>query len=258
MFTHVFYKHERISFLFASNDDVLDVDSNGYLDERDFACLALRAAIVEGKGEFSFSRLQEHQHIMLSLWEEMAELADFNKVVACDEFIAIILVKRNNLRPPKDLLQDGKITVDEFKQAVQQCCLGKRYDDLPQAMKMFIDSSFKMVDMNDDGIIDADEYRYSCVTKFPIDEIEVVDEAFDNLLSVRACLLYLEKSFVLTMPRACVCGKHTFGLDDDRRRGGLTLSRYQELYAQFLGNPDEECSAGYLFGPLSEIPLNYV
>lgn len=58
----------------------LDVDSNGYLDERDFACLALRATIIEGKGEFSFSRLQEYQHIMLSLWEEIAELADFNKV----------------------------------------------------------------------------------------------------------------------------------------------------------------------------------
>lgn len=61
---------------------VADVDSNGYLDERDFACLALRATIIEGKGEFSFSRLHEYQHIMLSLWEEIAELADFNKVRA--------------------------------------------------------------------------------------------------------------------------------------------------------------------------------
>jgi len=183
-----------------------DVDSNGYLDERDFACLALRATIIEGKGEFSFSRLQEYQHIMLSLWEEMAELADFNK----------------------DLLQDGKITVEEFKQAVQQCCLGRRYEDFPQAMKMFIDSNFKMVDLNDDGIIAAEEYRYNCVTKFAIDDVEVIDEAFDNLLS-----------------------------DDDRRRGGLTLSRYQELYAQFLGNPDEDCPAAYLFGPLSEIPMQF-
>ena len=58
----------------------LDLDSNGFLDERDFACLALRATIIEGKGEFSHSRLQENQHIMLSLWEEIAELADFNKV----------------------------------------------------------------------------------------------------------------------------------------------------------------------------------
>ncbi|XP_057669454.1 sarcoplasmic calcium-binding protein, alpha chain [Diorhabda carinulata] len=177
-----------------------DLDGNGYLDEKDFACLALRATIIEGKGEFSFNRLQENQHIMLSLWEEIAELADLNK----------------------DLLQDGKITVEEFKQAVQQCCLGRRYEDFPQAMKMFIDSNFKMVDLNDDGVIAADEYRFNCITKFPIDDVEIVDEAFNNLLN-----------------------------DDDRRRGGITLSRYQELYAEFLGNP-EESSAVYLFGPLSE------
>ncbi|VEN36423.1 unnamed protein product [Callosobruchus maculatus] len=177
-----------------------DVDNNGYLDERDFACLALRATIIEGKGELVYGKLQENQHIMLSLWEEIAELADFNK----------------------ELLQDGKITVDEFKQAVQQCCLGKRYEDFPQAMKMFIDSNFKMVDLNDDGVIAAEEYRFNCITKFPIDDVEIVDEAFNNLLN-----------------------------DDDRRRGGLTLSRYQELYAEFLGNP-EETPAVYLFGPLSE------
>lgn len=39
--------------------------------------------------------------------------------------------------------------------------------------------------------------------------------------------------------------------DDDRRRGGLTLSRYQELYAQYLGNLDEKQPGVYLFGPLN-------
>nr|AEE62878.1 unknown [Dendroctonus ponderosae] len=182
-----------------------DVDNNGYLDERDFACLALRATIIEGKGEFSFSKLQDYQHIMLSLWEEIAELADFNK----------------------ELLQEGKITTDEFRQAVQQCCMGRRYEDFPQAMKMFIDSNFKMVDTNDDGVIDADEYRFNCITKFAIDDVEIVDEAFNNMLS-----------------------------DDDRKRGGITLSRYQELYAEFLGNP-QETPAVYLFGPLSEFFCEY-
>ncbi|XP_044738804.1 sarcoplasmic calcium-binding protein 1 isoform X2 [Chrysoperla carnea] len=174
-----------------------DIDSNGYLDERDFFCLALRATIIDGKGQFSNSKLQEYQHVMLGLWEEIAELADFNK--------------------------DGRISTDEFKEAVQQTCIGRKYEDFPQAMKMFIDYNFKMVDLNDDGIITADEYRFSCVTKFAIDDIESVDESFDNLLN-----------------------------DDDRRRGGITLSRYQELYADFLGNPDE-CPGIYLFGPLSEI-----
>lgn len=49
---------------------------------------------------------------------------------------------------------------------------------------MFIDSNFKMVDLNDDGIIAAEEYRFNCITKFAIEDIETVDEAFNNLLNV--------------------------------------------------------------------------
>lgn len=82
------------------------------------------------------------------------------------------------------MLQDGKITIDEFKEAVQKSCVGRRYEDFPQAMKMFIDSNFKMVDLNDDGVIGADEYRFNCVTKFAVDDIDIIDDAFDNLLSV--------------------------------------------------------------------------
>lgn len=62
--------------------------------------------------------------------------------------------------------------------------MGRRYEDFPQAMKMFIDSNFKMMDVNDDGVIDADEYRFNCITKFAVDDVEVVDEAFNNLLNV--------------------------------------------------------------------------
>lgn len=39
--------------------------------------------------------------------------------------------------------------------------------------------------------------------------------------------------------------------DDDKRRGGITLARYQELYALYLGNPDEKNAGVYLFGPLN-------
>jgi hypothetical protein len=41
--------------------------------------------------------------------------------------------------------------------------------------------------------------------------------------------------------------------DDDKKAGGITLERYQELYAQFIGNPDETCNACFLFGPLEVI-----
>lgn len=57
-----------------------DIDNNGYLDAHDFQCLALRACVLEGKGDCSAARLQKYQHIMLSLWEEIAQLADFDKV----------------------------------------------------------------------------------------------------------------------------------------------------------------------------------
>lgn len=64
-------------------------------------------------------------------------------------------------------------------------------------------------------------------------------------------------SIILICRIKCYCSKFSLFQDDDRRRGGLTLSRYQELYAQFLGNPNEN-PAVYLFGPLSEIPMiNY-
>lgn len=175
-----------------------DVDNNGYLDRHDFECLALRATLMEKRGEYSASRLAENQHIMINLWNEIADLADFNK--------------------------DGMITVDEFKKAVQTSCVGKTYHEFPQAMKMFIDTNFTTIDINGDGVIGAEEFRYDCISRSPFDSVEVLDDAYNKLLN-----------------------------DDDRRRGGLTLARYQELYAQFLGNADENCPAVYLFGPLTEL-----
>lgn len=41
---------------------------------------ALRATIIEGKGDCNASKLGEFQHIMRSLWEELSDLADFDKV----------------------------------------------------------------------------------------------------------------------------------------------------------------------------------
>ncbi|CAD6208833.1 GSCOCG00010661001-RA-CDS [Cotesia congregata] len=185
----------RVSFVVRA---LYDIDNNGVLNQHDFECMALKMTLMEGKGDFNYNRYQENLHIMLSLWEEIAELADFNK--------------------------DGVVTVEEFKEAVQKSCMGRTYRDFPQAMKMFIDSHFKLVDINEDGLIAAEEYRYNCATRIPLDSIEALNEAYQSLLT-----------------------------DDDRKRGGLTLARFQELYAQFLGNPDETCPAVHLFGPLQEL-----
>ncbi|XP_011554969.1 sarcoplasmic calcium-binding protein 1 isoform X1 [Plutella xylostella] len=176
-----------------------DIDNNGYLDAHDFQCLALRACVLEGKGDCSAARLQKSQHIMMSLWEEIAQLADFDKVPD----------------------YDGMISVDEFKQAVKNSCVGKKYEDFPQAMRAFIEANFRMIDINSDGVMGVEEYRYDCVQRMVVEEIKVIDDAFNSLLN-----------------------------DDDRKLGGLTLSRYQELFALFLGDTSEDCPAKHLFGPL--------
>ena len=122
----------------------------------------------------------------------------------------------------EDAMND--ITTEEFKSAVQKCCVGKTFDAFPQAMKMFINNHFKIVDVNGDGIIGIEEYRYNCVNRLPVSSIEKLDESYQKLCN-----------------------------DDDRRRGGLTLSRYQELYGQFLADPKDDVPAVHLFGPLNEV-----
>lgn len=57
-----------------------DIDNNGFLDQNDFECMALRACIIEGKGDCNPAKLSEFQHIMRSLWDEISDLADFDKV----------------------------------------------------------------------------------------------------------------------------------------------------------------------------------
>lgn len=50
------------------------------MDQNDFDCMALRACVIEGKGACNPAKLSEYQHIMRSLWDEISDLADFDKV----------------------------------------------------------------------------------------------------------------------------------------------------------------------------------
>lgn len=59
------------------------------MEKHDFECMALKMTLIEGKGEFSYGRYQENLHIMLSLWEEIAELADFNKVRFIERIVSL-------------------------------------------------------------------------------------------------------------------------------------------------------------------------
>lgn len=51
-------------------------------------------------------------------------------------------------------------------------------------MKAFIEANFGMIDIDSDGIIGAKEFRYNCITRIAVDNIQVVDDVFNKLLDV--------------------------------------------------------------------------
>lgn len=51
-------------------------------------------------------------------------------------------------------------------------------------MKAFIESNFKILDINSDGIVGIEEYRYNCITRMAIEDVAPIDKAFESLLNV--------------------------------------------------------------------------
>jgi len=175
-----------------------DIDNNGFLDKNDFECLAVRNTVIEGKGNWDEATFKKNQEIMANLWNEIAELADFNK--------------------------DGEVSTDEFIKGVEKSAKGKQFNELPAAFKHFIQDQFRTIDVDGDGSVGLTEFRVDCVNRMAYKTIGELDAAYEKLLN-----------------------------DEDKKAGGITLERYQELYAQFIGNPDETCNACFLFGPLEVI-----
>jgi len=175
-----------------------DIDNNGFLDKNDFECLAVRNTVIEGKGEWNDATFKKNQEVMANLWNEIAELADFNK--------------------------DGEVSSEEFMKGINLSCKGKSFSELPATFKFFIAEQFKTIDVDGDGTVGLTEFRVDCVNRMAYKSIKELDDAYAKLLN-----------------------------DDDKKAGGISLARYQELYAQFIGNPDESCPAVNLFGPLSVI-----
>merc|ERR1712198_50937 len=170
-----------------------DIDNNGVLDKTDFECLAVKNTIMEGKGKWNAESYTKNREVMTNLWDQIAEIADFDK--------------------------NGEVDSDEFMKGVETACKGKKYSDLPGAFKFFIEAQFRTIDVDGDGSIGLEEFRYDCVNRMPVKSVEELDNSFSKI-----CL-----------------------------DGDITLPRYQEMYAEFLGNPDENCPACFLFGPLPVI-----
>ena len=58
-----------------------DIDNNGFLDDKDFECMAVRAAVIEGKGVLKQDCLDRYRSLMKSLWEEISNIADEDRVI---------------------------------------------------------------------------------------------------------------------------------------------------------------------------------
>lgn len=59
-------------------------------------------------------------------------------------------------------------------------------------MKAFIEANFKMIDIDSDGVIGAKEFRYNCITRIAVDNIQLVDDAFNKLLDVNILFFFVE------------------------------------------------------------------
>lgn len=53
-----------------------------------------------------------------------------------------------------------------------------------QAMRAFIEANFKMMDINADGVIGIEEFRYTCIQRLAIADVKIIDDAFNLLLNV--------------------------------------------------------------------------
>jgi Ca2+-binding EF-hand superfamily protein len=134
-----------------------DIDGNGSLDKNDFECLAVRNTVIEGKGDWNEATFKKNQEVMANLWNEIAELADFNK--------------------------DGEVDGKEFAAAVQKNCMNKPFGEMPPAFKAFIDQYFRSIDVDGDGSVGLTEFRVDCVNRMAYKSIADLDAAYNKLLN---------------------------------------------------------------------------
>merc|ERR1712128_161795 len=64
--------NNRVKFMY-------DYDGNGVLDQNDFECLAVRNTVMEGKGDWDPVKYEKNKAVMINLWQQIADIADFDK-----------------------------------------------------------------------------------------------------------------------------------------------------------------------------------
>merc|ERR1712154_269494 len=118
---------------------------------------AVRNTVIEGKGDWNEATFKKNQEVMANLWNEIAELADFNK--------------------------DGEVDAKEFADAVKKNCMNKPFAEMPEAFKTFISGAFKSIDVDGDGSVGLTEFRVDCVNRMAYKSIADLDAAYNKLLN---------------------------------------------------------------------------
>lgn len=126
--------------------------------------------------------------------------------------------------------KNGQVSIDDFTRGLQNVCVGKKFSRLPNSVQDVITCKFNTIDLDgknsssSDGLITLEEYRLDCISWCAYKDISDIDDCYHKLLS-----------------------------EEDKMAEGISLKRYQELYAQFLGSPGTEKPGVYLFGPISYV-----
>jgi len=132
-----------------------DYDNNGVLDRNDFECLAVRNTIMEGNGAWDKEKYAKNTDVMINLWNQIADIADFDK--------------------------NGEVDAEEFMGGVETACKGKAFAALPDAFKFFIEGQFRTIDVDGDGSIGLEEFRLDCVSRMAYPTIEALDNSFKSI-----------------------------------------------------------------------------
>ena len=82
-------------------------------------------------------RYEKNKTVMINLWQQIAQIADFDK--------------------------NGEVDTEEFMGGVETACKGKNYDDLPEAFKFFIEAQFRTIDVDGEFFLLLTFYYFRCV-----------------------------------------------------------------------------------------------